>query len=281
MRAENNSILNKAYKFYNNQDYIGAALAFHEAIINHNSDTDIMNEAQYYKFKSAQKTLEKNIERYRNLIENHYIALCNPVHGPTSPEDIIWKNAENLNKTEIDILIKLGFKIIGPQNYLFPAYAFRDWEILKKIEKNFPKSKWGEFSAFEMIDIERGIDCIKIPYTIAKNAEYFLKAYPESHLKYDVYHILAYAYNDLTHCVVHNCFKYNNSNGPVKNKTDRDLISNCKYSVEYSKKALYYYELILNNKNKLLSKPFNKYDDTVYKKLKSGKLSNVHFYYSD
>jgi len=263
-------------KLYKEGDYVGAAIMFHNTFLNAKSDSEIKNEASYYKFKSAQKALEIMSKRYHDLINEHYIAVANPVNGPKSPATIIWKNAELLNKTEILILTNLGFNIVGPQHYLLPTYAFSDWKILQNLAKKFPKSKWGELSAFEMIDIESGIECIEIPNTVIKNANAFLLQYPDSNLKYDVYHKLAYAYNDLTNCDVHSC---NDTN--TRDFAYRQKLSSCKYAEEYGKKALYYFDIIFENKNKLINNPLNETDIRVYEDLKLGKHSHVWFYYSD
>jgi len=187
-------------------------------------------------------------------------------------DDPFWKDVLNpIIQHDIAEFAKVGINLEFIQ--FFESYCVNaDPSTRQLLSKHFSNTPSGELAAFDLITEEvtsSGFPAVNGPYDVIRRALAFLHRYPDSHRKFDVYHILGRAFQDLWG------FSQDRHYNHLLSEADRANPERLR------QEAMRYYRLAKDNRQFLKKYGWGVDDDDVLSKLENKEDTSGYYFFGD
>ncbi len=252
-------LLSQTHTLQEKGDYLFAAKLF-KLIQSRTKDSTIIADALYGYVTCGDRAAEAFTVR-------HYTS-----------ESFHEMNSDSTWRAQLDSILQLditNFAEVGIQLKIithFETYCVNvDTSTRQLLSKNFSSTQFGELATFDLITDEvksDGYPVFNDPHEVIKRATAFLTRYPSSTYKYDVFHILGRAFQDL----------WEFSRGSYADMLTEKEQANPE---ELRQEAIKYLKLAKANRKKLLKLEWDVTSEDVLNKLKNKEDTNGYFYFGD
>jgi hypothetical protein len=252
-------LLEVAHQYKNSGDFLVASLLFRQ-IARQASDSTQIAEALYNRLTCGNIVARLLATRMQTTIppkDDQGIGLTQQEF-----QEIIQREIADYKQAGITLQIR----------HTYDDYVVNvDTLTLYLLAQHFPKTPFGERARFDLITLDTTAIETGTPGGVIDKAEAFLREYPKSNFRYDVYLHIAEAYEDLWN-LVHNEEEYPPSGvQPLHRTPEQEL----KTPTAERLKAVQYLELVRKNKTKLILSKWSPDLDRELSTLRRGEFTNT------